>query len=415
MSAMIFNYFDNWREADLVCPHCGWKGRIDPEQVNVYRELADFACPKCATTLAIVSFPTETEIREHWNDLSEEDRQVYGRRFELDAEFARHHLTEPSQLPDIDDDPLVLVWDFETGASEFSGPSYTVLKHNGRSIWRERAYFECVARFGEVVDVLHRKYGKRLKDLVATDASRLYLGGDDLRAWDKLEDFRARMSPRSVDPELRLHALATADDKAANNFLRYRKEIGEHCLRTGDQLPAIDGEPFILGCTLAEDPPCVSVRCEIDDEGEETFHLDWDKQSGNGCVYLSLFHNDREIWKEAAPPPDHPGRIADNPGFGRGHTYADLLEQNVFAKRFAEIADILKQKYGTRIKDVVMTYASRPYGYFYDKRAIRAVRGRCFLRGAADRDRDTTLHEALQRAKAHGATVKRAAKVAENP
>ena len=49
--------------------------------------------------------------------------------------------------------------------------------------------------FDEVVAILQQKYGSRLKDLVPSDASKTYLGGDDLSAWEKLVKIRARMAP----------------------------------------------------------------------------------------------------------------------------------------------------------------------------------------------------------------------------
>lgn len=396
--ALIFNYFDNWKGAALVCKQCGWKGELDPAQTTAHRELFDFACPKCGAALAIVNFPTETEIKEHWGDLTEEEKQHYGQRFELDGQFEAHHLSDPDQLPDIKDDPLVLVWDFEGTGGQSSGPWYTAIKHLGRSIWRERAYFECVERFGQVVDVLQRKYGERLKDLIPTGASLGYLGGDDLHAWEKLEAARARMSPQSVPPEVRLHALASAVDSAAVNFLRYRREIGERCLQIEDQLPEIDGQHLVFGCTLAEDPPRVKVRCEID-YNRETTHYEWDKQSGDGFLYLSIFHEEREIWREAAPV-DHPGRT--------GADHEDAL-----GKRYTELAAILKGQYGSRVKAVVMTRTSDAYIGPYRQRTLAALRARLFPEATAASE-DSTLQQAIQRAEEHGATVVRVARVRGN-
>lgn len=64
VSTLQFNYYDAWKEADLTCPICGWKGRIKHEDTETYSDLFDYSCPTCEKMLAIVSFPTREEIEE---------------------------------------------------------------------------------------------------------------------------------------------------------------------------------------------------------------------------------------------------------------------------------------------------------------------------------------------------------------
>ena len=395
--SIIFKYFDNWKEAALDCPQCGWKGKIELEQVNEYRDLFDFTCPKCATRLAIVNYPTEEEVRKNWDTLTEEQRQYYGKRLDLDAEYEGHHLAGPAQLPDIDEDTLVLVWDFEEGPTGyFDARSFTAIKHNGRSIWRERAYYECVERYGQVVDILQLKYGNRLKDLVPSSASYGYLLGDSHSASGKLHTYRARLPLDSVDPELRLSALAQAGDSAAAAFLRYRWEIAAHCLRTEDQLPELDGDVLVIGFNLAEVPPRVQVQLHIGSEIGDHLHYEWDKEPGDRFPYLSLLHEGREIWKEAAPR-GHPGRIGEF--------------EDPFDKRCEEIVETLRRKYGTRLRRVVWTYAATAYGAYNSDTTLEAIRAP-WSAGTLVDGIDPELRAAMKRAVEFGTTIHIAPKIA---
>lgn len=225
-----------------TCPHCGYVGATPID--------IDWVCNRCKN-----SFPTRAwkcRVERCWDspanaycDLHEKGRTAppdpqYGRfalglepilppvdpekekaakeeltrliaiRDALDSEFASHHLERPDQLPDLLDDPLILVWDVDYGGTE--SPKYTVVKHVGREIWRERAFYECVGRFDEVVAVLQQKYGKALRGVLHTSRSRCYLLGDDLRATQKLEDINKRMAPDSITERQRLDAVAAAGD-----------------------------------------------------------------------------------------------------------------------------------------------------------------------------------------------------------
>jgi len=60
--ATQFHYlFDDWRNAKLTCPVCGWKGKLEYKCTEAYDSLFDYSCPKCDKMLAIVSYPTQEE------------------------------------------------------------------------------------------------------------------------------------------------------------------------------------------------------------------------------------------------------------------------------------------------------------------------------------------------------------------
>ena len=82
---------------------------------------------------------------------------------------------------------LIFSWDFLEGTPDH----FTVIKHGEREIWREIAFWEGSERFAEVVNILKKKYGSRLADVVPTLQSELYLYGDDLGAPDFVRSVRA--------------------------------------------------------------------------------------------------------------------------------------------------------------------------------------------------------------------------------
>ncbi len=65
--------------------------------------------------------------------------------------------------------------------------------HSCHIVWKERAVHEGGERFVDIVDILKRKYGDRLVDMVPTDASGGYLYGDNLVSVDLVDTARASL------------------------------------------------------------------------------------------------------------------------------------------------------------------------------------------------------------------------------
>ncbi len=348
----IFNWFDNWKTESLACLKCGWHGTIDTDSTGEYDQLLDFHCPKCNVMLAIINFPTLDEIREHPDKLSAAEKGFYAQRMELDAEFEKTNLESPDQLPAISADPLVLVLDIEFDSrGETAGPTYTTIKHAGQVIWREPAYYECVARFNEMVKILRQKYGDRLKALIPTSASHTYLYGDRI-SHQKLD-----INTHAADSVLTTEALAQAGDQDAINHLRYQREFEAHHLQQADQLPEISGDFLILSWDLAERPPRVNVQIR-----QDSFQYEWDKHRGDGFLYVTLRHEGRELWSEAADLESTRSEDGE-------------LRRKI-AERYGDLAKIVKSKYGARLKDLVPSLPSAAYygGGLVDK-ALEKVRG----------------------------------------
>jgi len=181
MAKWVFNYYDNWKTEVLSCDQCGWQGTFDQGSVETYRELMDCQCPRChddAPRLAIVNYPTREETKANWHKLSEGEQQTFLDREKRETLWLGMMLTENSELPDIDEEHIVITWHF----ADEEGEWWTILKHKDTVLWREFAFYEAYPRFEQVVEILKGRYGERLVDVIPTRAARYYLYGDKLSA-----------------------------------------------------------------------------------------------------------------------------------------------------------------------------------------------------------------------------------------
>ena len=192
MSAKQFAYYDNWKTEVLTCPNCGWSGTFEQGDVEYHDELADSSCPACsaAPRLAIVSYPTIDESEANLDKLSDKEKASLAERKHFLAEVDKTSLKSPEELPDLTGSKIVLSWDFR---KDQDGTSWTDIRLGEQILWSERAVYEGAERFLEVVGILKQKYGKRLVDLVPSDASGIYLYGDHLRSIDMVDAARASL------------------------------------------------------------------------------------------------------------------------------------------------------------------------------------------------------------------------------
>ena len=200
---MNVGYYDDWRERWWQCGDCGWQGLgSELKTGEMFRELMEMECPGCDERLLIVSYPTLAESRANWSRLSEGERaeveaiELFNRRFESSS------LRAASQLPELAGDELVLDWDFagtdpQTAGGGQASPE-TVIRHGHLEVWREPALWEGYERFVEVLGMLRERYGARLKDLVPTAASELFLYGDRLASPSLVR--KARDALRRAEP-----------------------------------------------------------------------------------------------------------------------------------------------------------------------------------------------------------------------
>lgn len=138
MSAVRFNCYDDWRNALLTCPVCGWQGRWEQAEVN------------------------------HHSQLQRETR--------LES-FERDKLKTVEQLPDLPDADCEFIWDI----TEDEHDKFQEIRIGKRLIWRELAFWENGTRFGEIEELLKQKYGARFRSLPPPPGSELWLRGDKFR------------------------------------------------------------------------------------------------------------------------------------------------------------------------------------------------------------------------------------------
>lgn len=194
----VLGFWDYDRDAPLSCPACGWTGTGAGNE-NAFRDLLDVCCPACDDMLLVVNYPTLTETRVA---AAAGDRRAQAELSEMEAAAARAEraatleLKEPSQLPNLDGERVVIEWDFEERDDE----KWTVLLHGDQEIWRELAYYEGYGRFAEVFEILRARYGSRLAEVRPTFASGLYLYGDKTPPPTIVEALNASLNDTSSPP-----------------------------------------------------------------------------------------------------------------------------------------------------------------------------------------------------------------------
>jgi hypothetical protein len=142
--------------------------------------------------LAIVTHPLTKESRKHWDRLDSSQRQAVKKVEERAALFESENLATADQLPELGGDDLVFEWDIQDKKTD-SGEVKTVIRFEGKTVWKEPAFYEGYRRYGEVAEILKAKYGRRLRDLVPTDESKLYLYGDSSYAPESVAQCRQEL------------------------------------------------------------------------------------------------------------------------------------------------------------------------------------------------------------------------------
>lgn len=177
-TASQIRYWDYDPQAFVSCSSCGWEG-LSGEHEEYYREVLDVQCGGCEAMLLVVPYPTLEETRDA--AAAGNPRALAG----LPAMEARAKrleraeatlLRDPGELPEILDDEIVIIWDFET----IDDANWQVLLHGETEIWRESAFFESYSRFEEVFGILRARYGARLREVRPSQGSEVWLYGDRL-------------------------------------------------------------------------------------------------------------------------------------------------------------------------------------------------------------------------------------------
>lgn len=191
---MSYNYYDDWKSEAAACKKCPWTGTLDEGVHETFSDLFEVNCPKCDGRLALVMFPTLDEMVRAAPKLSPLERSYNAAASRFAMRFEALKLRSPDQLPELEADALVLVWE---GVTE-EGHETTVIRHGNDIVWREPAVWEGYTRFEEILKILKHKYGHRLLDVVPAPSSELWLWGDRLGAPGAVDHYRAALRQEPV-------------------------------------------------------------------------------------------------------------------------------------------------------------------------------------------------------------------------
>ncbi len=313
---MLFQNFYEFRDAQLTCPDCGWSGTGRETGVGeIFSELFEFNCPRCDEKLGICNHPSIEDAREKWNRLSEAERRDWEAHEDRRERRQRESLHSHDELPDPDADVIVVSWDLEELDEQ---TRWYVLRCGERELWREPAGFKDYRRFEEVVALLMAKYGTRLKDVVPSGAATFFLWGDRLSAGRVIAEARERVQAaaegRPTEMELRQRAeearIAAAEKEKAFHARRRRGK-----LRSAEQLPDLDAEEIVITWDWEEGP-----------------REEWGGPLLPAWYYV-LSCGEELVWRQPAGWEDY--------------------------ELFGEIASILVDRYGLRLKDLIPSPAAR--------------------------------------------------------
>jgi len=165
-------YSEEWMKKEYTCNSCSWSGTGgDSARGLLYRgKFLELTCPTCSASLDVLILPAEKGCAHSLEGLSEEQLKAKEEADEQERQYLEKCLTSIDQLPNLTDGDISLSWDMEEDQTQI---------RNGKSvIWSEPVAYEGFDRFEQIALILKEKYGNRLKDLVPTDRSKLYLYGD---------------------------------------------------------------------------------------------------------------------------------------------------------------------------------------------------------------------------------------------
>lgn len=189
---MIYNDCYEFKRSTVSCPACGWSGAGSETALGeLFDQLWEFHCPSCGEELGICSFPTLEQSRANWDSLSEDERRHIEAIEQFQTSLQESSLKAAEELPGLDSDAIVVDWALEK--TEQAIDDWTVLRFGERELWREPAVYEGAARFEKVVSILKEKYGLRLRDVVPSAASEIYLYGDRMSSVADVEAIRKRV------------------------------------------------------------------------------------------------------------------------------------------------------------------------------------------------------------------------------
>jgi hypothetical protein len=165
-------YSEEWMKKEYTCSSCSWSGTGgDSARGLLYRgKFLELTCPTCSASLDVLILPAEKGCAHSQEGLPAEQLKAKADAEEQERQYREKCLSSAAQLPDLPDGEITLGWDMEQ--------DQTLIRNGEAVIWSEPVAYEGFDRFEQIALILKEKYGTRLKDLVPTDRSKLFLYGD---------------------------------------------------------------------------------------------------------------------------------------------------------------------------------------------------------------------------------------------
>lgn len=177
-------FHEGWKNSEYSCLKCDWSGSGDScNSGRLYRKMyLELSCPACGEFIDVIIFPDADLHEKDETALTDEQKRELQEYREQMRVYLEQCLQSIDQLPEIDDNEFVLSWDQVEGETH-------ILKGESQ-IWSEPLAYEGFDRFERIALLLRERYGSRIKDLVPTDRSRLFLHGDYSPSIDYVEKVR---------------------------------------------------------------------------------------------------------------------------------------------------------------------------------------------------------------------------------
>lgn len=175
---------DPWQDMLYRCANCG-RETLGKDLISgdLHETFFTRECPACGNNVVLIEIPHVTEMVANLENLPLETREEVIAFAKQCTQWQREKIHSIEQLPEIDLDHIVLIWDADYEGNE-SSEKYAriVIRCGDREIYRGPSSWEYYDYFIDACKVLRQKYGDRLHDVIPTERTLTALWGDKLNA-----------------------------------------------------------------------------------------------------------------------------------------------------------------------------------------------------------------------------------------
>lgn len=187
------SFWDYDPDEQKTCPECGHTGPLG-EEVEVFEDGLEVSCARCGKRFGFVD--AVTDLAETRSAAEAGNPRAKAALPQYEEGEARRKLAEEvklksyKDLPDLEGDAIRIDYD----RVQIDGDSWTVLRHEGREIWRELAVYDGLWRFKQIFAKTQIRYGRRLAAVEPTKAAWTWVIGEDPYAEEEVNRLNARLA-----------------------------------------------------------------------------------------------------------------------------------------------------------------------------------------------------------------------------